>query len=180
MADNTADRPEEPSESAAEKLTLDANSFNAAERMECQIHFDAPFRDLLACIFEAVASRSKDQPTSVIRIVDRDGVRHFPDQIIQFMVWVQAKRDDPTVELSAFDDMVMDELEAVHVRGLLGKARSGSKWEVGETVDRGRLCRFFGLTWTEVGQLSWVERDTLSELMAEMQREGPDDGTTRA
>lgn len=114
------------------KLTLDANSFNAAERMECQVHFDAPFGDLLACIYEAVAPRTKNNPQAIIRIEDRDGNRAFPDQIIQFMLWVQTKRDDPDVELSAFDGMVIDELEGVHLRGLVGKARSRASGKSGK------------------------------------------------
>jgi hypothetical protein len=108
-----------------DELTLDAASFTAPERLECQTRFDNPFGDLMRCMFEAVDPR-RDGPMTV-RIVDRDGVQHFPDQIIQFMLWVQAKRDNPDADLTDFDDMRFAELASAHVRGLLGKDDSNTK-----------------------------------------------------
>lgn len=110
---------------AEEQLILDAASFTASERMECQVNFDTPFGDLLRCIFEAIDPR-RDAPISV-PIVDRDGVQHFPDQIIQFMLWVQSKRDDPDVELSTFDDLLWRDLSKAHLGGLLGKDKPAGK-----------------------------------------------------
>lgn len=108
-----------------DKIVLDAASFNSAERLECQTRFDAPFGDLLRCMFEAVDPR-RDGPM-LVRIIDRDGVQHFPDQIIQFMLWVQTKRDRPDADLTEFDDLPLSDLNSAHVRGLLGKGNSNTK-----------------------------------------------------
>lgn len=106
-----------------DKIVLDAASFNSAERMECQTHFDAPFGDLMRCINEAIdPNRTTAQQ---IQIIDRDGVHHFPDQIIQYMVWVQTKRDRPDATIDEFDDLEYRDLSSAHVRGLLGKASTG-------------------------------------------------------
>lgn len=108
-----------------EELVLDAASFTSPERMECQVRFDASFGDLLRCIFEAVDPR-RDGPMET-RIIDREGVQHFPDQILQFMVWVQAKRGDPDVELEDFDGLRFGELAGAHLRGLVGKDNGSAK-----------------------------------------------------
>jgi hypothetical protein len=100
-------------------LVLDARSFNSAERLEVQIHFDTPFGDLLQALFEAVDPR-REGP-SVRHIVARDGTRFFPDQVIAFCLWVQAKRDRPDAELAEFDDLALADLVAAHVGGLMGK-----------------------------------------------------------
>lgn len=114
-----------PDTEGPDKIVLDAASFNSAERMECQTHFDAPFGDLLRCIFEAVDLR-RDGP-AVVQIIDRDGVQHFPDQIIQYMLWVQTKRERPDAELDEFDNLVWRDLSGAHIRGLLGKDQSSGK-----------------------------------------------------
>lgn len=106
-------------EEETEALVLDVRSFNSAERLECQVRFDATFGDLLAALYEAI---DPDRETvSQIRI-EVDGDRAFPDQIVQFMLWVQAKRDDPDVSIEAFDDLTLAELNSAFVRGMAGKA----------------------------------------------------------
>lgn len=107
-----------------DKLVLDARSFNSAERMECQIEFGASFGDLLRCMFEEVRPPEDGQRT---RIVDGDDKQRFGDEIIQFMVWVQAKRDQPDAVLSDFDDLTFTDLTSAHVRGLVGKDKPKSK-----------------------------------------------------
>lgn len=112
-----------PDTEGPDKIVLDAASFNSAERLECQTHFDAPFGDLMRCINEAIdPNRTVAQS---IRIVDRDDVQHFPDQIIQFMVWVQTKRTRPDATVDEFDGLEYRDLSSAHVRGLLGKASTG-------------------------------------------------------
>lgn len=106
------------------KLVLDARSFNSAERMECQTEFGASFGDLLQCMFEEVRPPEDGHRT---RIVDAEGRQRFGDEIIQHMLWVQTKRDQPDTELSEFDGLTFIELTSAHVRGLVGKGNSKSK-----------------------------------------------------
>lgn len=114
-----------PDTEGPEQIVLDAASFNSAERLECQTRFDAPFGDLMRCINEAIdPNRTVAQQ---IRIVDRDDVQHFPDQIIQFMVWVQTKRTRPDATLDEFDGLEYRDLSSAHIRGLLGKDQTATK-----------------------------------------------------
>lgn len=101
-----------------ETLTLDPTSFNSAERLECQTRFDAPFGELLRCVFDALDPRREGPPT---QIIDRDGVQHFPDQIMQFMLCVQARRTNPLASLGDFDELRYADLASAYVRGRLGK-----------------------------------------------------------
>ncbi len=109
---------------APEVLKLDALSFTGPERLECQQQFDTPFGDLLQCVFEACDLR-RDGPMTV-QIVDREGIQHFPDQIIQFMLWVQIKRDDPDAELSMFDDLQWGDLNRAYIKGRLNRLGKAS------------------------------------------------------
>lgn len=114
-----------PDTEGPDKIVLDAASFNSAERLECQTRFDAPFGDLMRCINEAIdPNRTVAQS---IRIIDRDDVQHFPDQIIQFMVWVQTKRTRPDAALDEFDGLEYRDLSSAHIRGLLGKEPATTK-----------------------------------------------------
>ncbi len=108
-----------------EKLVLDAASFVAAERLECQIRFDVPFGDLLAFLYEAVDPR-REGPMAT-RVVDREGTQYFPDQGMVFMLWVQAKRDDPDASLTVFEELRLADLNGAHIRGLLGKGKGSTK-----------------------------------------------------
>lgn len=119
-----AETPDEAHE-AEEMLVLDARSFNSAERLECQVRFDASFGDLLRNIFEAVDVRREGLMET--RIVDREGTQFFPDQIILFMLWVQAKRTNPDAVLEDFDSLPIGDLTLAHIRGLVGKANGSAK-----------------------------------------------------
>jgi hypothetical protein len=117
--------PTKPSPDPAEPdLILKPGSFTSPERMECQVRFDAPFDNLLDYTFTAVDPRREGLLAG--EIVARDGTRAFPDQIIQFMLWVQAKRDDPDVQLEQFDSLTLAEIRGARLRALLGKAGSGN------------------------------------------------------
>lgn len=114
--------PDEP----ADELTLDPYSFTAPERLECQVQFDTAFGDLLDHM-RASWDPNRDGPMTSA-VVARDGTRHFPDQIIQFMLWVQEKRTRPDALLSEFDDLSLTELNSAHVRGLIrGKAKTSTR-----------------------------------------------------
>lgn len=105
-----------------DKLVVDVLSFTSPERLECQTRFDAPYGELLECVFDAVRTlKADEQPT---RIIDRDGNQHFPDQIIQFMLWVQTKRERPDAQLEEFNDLRWGDLSAAYVRGRVGKPTS--------------------------------------------------------
>ena len=61
-------------------------------------------------------------------VVARDGTRWFPDQIITFMLWVQARRADPDVEVAVFEDLSHGDLNRAYIKGLgLGKADAVTK-----------------------------------------------------
>lgn len=102
-----------------ELLVLDAKSFDSAERLECQVRFDIPFGDLMQYTLAAVDAR-RTEPLQLL--VTRAGETVWPDQVMQFMVWVQARRTDPTVTLEDFDGLTLPELVSARVRGAVGKA----------------------------------------------------------
>lgn len=134
-----------------EQFVLDAWSFNAAERHECQVQFDTEFGDLLEYLFKVVRPVSRWVPQPVfnadgelqldadgkpvmteptgpltVAIVDRSGRRWFSDEILSFFCWVQAKRDRPDAELAEFVDMSPGDLTSAHLGGLLKKVRGGT------------------------------------------------------
>lgn len=106
-------------------VVLRARSFNAAERMECQQEFGHHFGDLLKVITEAVNPGRTGLMTR--KIVDDSGRQRFPDEILQFMFWVQAKRDRPDAQLSDFDGMLYYELSKPWLTELLGNAEPSSE-----------------------------------------------------
>lgn len=116
----TKKTPAEPGPEPATELVLDLSTFNAAERLECQVQFDTAFGDLSRYIRESWDPKRKVPLETAI--VARDGTRWFPDQIIQFMLWVQEKRSRPDAELSEFDHLSLADLNTAHLSGLLGKA----------------------------------------------------------
>src|SRR5574343_317493 len=69
------------------------------------------------------AERQGPMPTA---IVARDGTRYFPDEILAYLLWVEARRTDPDAELEDYDDLSESALRSAHVRGLLGKAGTPS------------------------------------------------------
>lgn len=110
-------------ESQPDPLVLNLRSFTSPERLECQIHFDAPFGDLARALFEAIDPERTG--ASEIRIEGSNG-RFFPDQIAQYLLWVQARRDDPDVELEDFDDLSYGQLNGAYHRGLVGKGSTST------------------------------------------------------
>lgn len=111
--------PDEPA-----VIELDARSFNSAERLEVQTHFDVDFADALTYIYEMInPNRSGAMPFA---LVDREGNRHFGDQLLQFMVWIQAKRTNPAAKIEDYDDLDLRAFTRAYVRGLSGKAGSGN------------------------------------------------------
>jgi hypothetical protein len=106
-------------------IELDARSFNRAERLEVQQRFDVEFSDVITYLFEMInPGRTGAMPFA---LVERDGeTRHFGDEVLQFMVWVQAKRVAPAAALEAYDEVALADLTSAHVRGILGKARGGT------------------------------------------------------
>ena len=101
------------------ELVLEAASFTGPERREVQQRFDTPFGDLLSFTLEAMQSgRGRIAP-----LVDsRDGVHYFPDEVLQFMVWVQARRANPAASLEDFDHLTLRDLNDARARGIKGKA----------------------------------------------------------
>ncbi len=117
-------QPRKQDPPAAPELVLNAGTFNAAERREVQRHFDTAFGDLLQYLRDYVtAEREGPMPTA---IVDRAGTRWFPDEILAYLLWVEARRTDPDARLEDYDDLSEAALRGAHVRGLLGKAGTAS------------------------------------------------------
>lgn len=114
-----------PTVTPAPELVLNAASFNAAERREVQRHFDTAFGDLLQYLRDYVtAEREGPMPTA---IVARDNTRYFPDEILAYLLWVEARRSNPDAKLEDYDDLSEAALRSAHVRGLLGKAGTATR-----------------------------------------------------
>ena len=102
------------------KLILDPTTFNSPERMQCQLQFENSFGDLLKLVFDAVDIRREGPSEKLTR---QDGTMVFPDQVMQFMLWVQVKRDDPEIQLEDLDGYRWGDLVSARLRDILGKAR---------------------------------------------------------
>lgn len=114
MAETEAPEPEDE----VERLVIDVRTFTSPERLECQIHFDATFGELINVVKDAIYP---NRTVAEVRVEGSNG-RVFPDQVAQFMLWVQAKRDDPDAQLEDFDHLNLQEVQSAFTRGLLGKA----------------------------------------------------------
>lgn len=121
MPPTTKPEPAAPDpEPIPEGLVFDPYSFTAPERLEVQVQFDTAYGDLLDYVRESWnPNRTGPMENGII---DRNGRRWWPDEILQFMLWVQVKRDRPDVELAEFDGLALMDLNLAHVRGLSGKA----------------------------------------------------------
>lgn len=108
-----------PAEQEPDEFVLDAKSFDSAERMECQVRFDTPFGDLMRYTLAAIDAR---RPGPLQLLETRAGATVWPDEVLQFMVWVQARRTDPDAALADFDGLTIGELAQARVRGAVGKA----------------------------------------------------------
>lgn len=105
-------------------LKLDTRSFVASERLEVQKRFDTAFGDLVQYIRDYVTG-GREGPLQTA-IIDRDKTRWFPDQIMAYMLWVEARRTDPTARLEDYDAVPEVELRSAAVRGFLGKGGTPS------------------------------------------------------
>ena len=105
---------------ATTELVLDLMSFTGPERREVQQRFDQPFADLIEYTFQSIrAGRATPQAP----LVDgRDEARYFPDEVLQFALWVQVRRTNPDAKLEDFDGLTILDLHLARSRGLPGKA----------------------------------------------------------
>jgi hypothetical protein len=105
------------------ELVLDVDSFNWAERLECQQRFDNEWGDILKYLRALVnPGREGAMP---FRLFDRRETLIVGDQLLAFLLWVQARRDRPDAELAEFEGLAPGDLRWAHLNGLLarGKAR---------------------------------------------------------
>jgi hypothetical protein len=108
---------------AETELVLNPGSFTGPERREVQQRLKIPFGDLLDYTHQAVrralATELADpQPV----LMAADGAMVFPDEVLQVMAWVQARRADPTAQLEDFDGLTLSDLNSARLRGLRPKA----------------------------------------------------------
>lgn len=109
-----------------DELVLEPGSFTGPERREVQQHLKVPFAELLAYTRDAVVRLYDKEPDGVLRVLTAaDGALVFPDEVLQMMVWVQARRADPDAQLEDFDQLTMSDLNSARIRGLRGKALTG-------------------------------------------------------
>lgn len=111
-----------PTKKTPAELVLDPYSFNGAERLEIQTAFDTAFGDLLQYVRESWDPNRSGPMASAV--VARDGTRHFPDQILARLLWVQERRTRPDAELSEFENLPLAELNSAHVRGLIASGKA--------------------------------------------------------
>ncbi len=105
------------------ELVLDVDSFDWAERLECQKRFDNEWGDILKYL-RAVVNPGRDGAMP-FRLFDRDNNLIVADELLPFLLWVQAKRDRADADLAEFQGHAHGELRWAHLNGLLGKARKG-------------------------------------------------------
>lgn len=112
---------------ADDDVVLDPGSFTGPERREVQHHLKVPFADLMAYTREAVYRLYDTEPAGPMRVLSAaDGALVFPDEVLQVMVWIQARRADPEAKLEDFDGLTMSDLNSARIRGLRqGKAPTG-------------------------------------------------------
>lgn len=109
-----------------DELVLSPGSFTGPERREVQQHLKIPFADLMMYTSEAVNRLYLDTPGDPQRpLTAPDGALVFPDEVLQVMVWVQARRADPEAKVEDFDHLTMRDLNSARIRGIRGKATSG-------------------------------------------------------
>lgn len=106
------------------ELVLNPGSFTGPERRQVQQHLKIPFGDLLDYTHQAVrralATELPAEPQAVLVAVD--GAMVFPDEVLQVMAWVQARRDRPDAQLEDFDGLTLADLNSARIRGLRPKA----------------------------------------------------------
>lgn len=103
------------------ELVLDVDSFDWAERLECQKRFDNEWGDILKYLRALVnPGREGAMP---FRLFDRHDNLIVGDELLSFLLWVQARRDRPDVDLAEFQGVAHGDLRWAHLNGLLGKQR---------------------------------------------------------
>lgn len=103
------------------ELVLDVDSFDWAERLECQQRFDNEWGDILKYLRALVnPGREGAMP---FRLFDRDKNLIVGDELLPFLLWVQAKRDRPDADLVEFQGAAHGDLQWAHLGGLLEKQR---------------------------------------------------------
>ena len=117
-------KQEPPAAPAPIELVLHCASFVAAERAEVQVHFDTAFGDLVQYLRDYLSGEREGPMTTAI--VTREGARWFPDQIMAYMLWVEARRTDPDAQLEDYAELSEYALRAAAVRGFMGKAGTPS------------------------------------------------------
>lgn len=118
----TAPEPVPTAEPEPVELILDVDSFDYDERLECQQRFDNEWGDILKYL-RALVNPGREGPMP-FRLFDRRDNLIVGDDLLSFLLWVQAKRDRPDAELAEFQ-VGHGELRWAHLNGLLGKARKG-------------------------------------------------------
>lgn len=104
---------------ASTELVLDAASFTGPERRDVQQRFAIPFGDLLTYTFDAMIAGARADAAPLAPLVDpRDGALHFPDDVVQYMLYVQARRTDPAATVEQFDHLTLRDLANARARGI--------------------------------------------------------------
>lgn len=117
----TAPEPVPAAEPEPVELILDVDSFDWAERLECQKRFDNEWGDILKYLRALVnPGRAGAMP---FKLFDRDGNLIVGDDLLPFLLWVQAKRDRPDADLAEFQGVEHGDLQWAHLGGLLEKQR---------------------------------------------------------
>lgn len=115
----------------ADELVLNPGSFTGPERRLVQQHLKVPFADLMKYTREAVyrllpAEPGDPNPDDLRVLVAADGALVFPDEVLQVMAWIQARRTNPDAQLEDFDGLTMSDLNSARLRGMRqGKALTG-------------------------------------------------------
>lgn len=104
-----------------DKLILNPGSFTGPERREVQQRLKIPFADLMIYTRQTVSRLYEEEPEDLRVLVAADGALVFPDEVLQVMVWVQARRTDPSLALEDFDQLTLSDLNSARIRGLRGK-----------------------------------------------------------
>lgn len=106
-----------------DELVIAPGSFSGPERRELQHRFKVPFGDLMTYTFDAAMKAGGDEPLRVL--AGADGTLIYPDEVMQVMAWVQARRTNPDTVLEDFDGLTLRDLYNARARGLRGKALTG-------------------------------------------------------
>ena len=106
-----------------DELVLEPGTFTGPERRLMQQHLKVPFADLVTYVYRAALRLHADDDQGEPRVlVAAGGAFVFPDEVMQAMAWVQARRADPEAKVEDFDHLTMRDLNRALTRGTRGKA----------------------------------------------------------